>query len=185
MSPYTEEERRGGNNPARVGKRACDKKQHGVEEEQPRIRGEKTKKLRAPAPALGTTPHARGKERTTRRSDDSARNNPAYAGKREDTHLDCEDLPEQPRVRGVDPRRSVLRMSRVPFPRVCGVVPPPIQQIPGSARFPRVCGVVPLRSGGVVIDVFLSPHVRGCSHQSVIFRASSPFFPAYAGLFPS
>lgn len=61
MSPDAEEERRGGNNPAHAGKRSCNKKQHDVEEEQPRTRGEKNNMPCVVQVGTGTTPHTRGK----------------------------------------------------------------------------------------------------------------------------
>ena len=120
MSPDAEEERRGGNNPAHAGKRSCNKKQHDVEEEQPRTRGEKQEVDRVPQSLFGTTPHARGKEqyalcRPGRHRNNPAHagkmsqvvritkvigNNPAYAGKRRPARNAASSSPEQPRTRG-------------------------------------------------------------------------------------
>ena len=140
MSPDAEEERRGGNNPAHAGKRSCNKKQHDVEEEQPRTRGEKQEVDRVPQSLFGTTPHTRGKggDRLkkayglgttphTRGNEDPPatphlhhRNNPARAGKRLMKGVIDRGPGEQPRTLGESPLLSSLPTKRWEQPRTRG-----------------------------------------------------------------
>ena len=88
-----------------------------------------------------------------------------------------------PHTRGCSASRHHGASSSRVFPAYAGMFR--VCTVYGAARprFPRIRGDVPATPRGRLPHRMFSPHTRGCSSASPVYRSQKPVFPAYAGMF--
>ncbi len=170
----------------------------------PRTRGGVPPDIPAEQRLLGSSPHARGCSRASRRSPPRRRVVPARAGvfparrrrrtgraRRPRTRggvparemLDRYWTESSPHARGCSGRRHAPVAPRHVVPARAGVFPVPAPRRAPAHRRPRTRGGVPWHSMSLSPGDASSPHARGCSRETAALARTGPVVPARAGVF--